>query len=259
MSSTDDLRPWSVRAINLPEHADNPIHTDAGARAAGYPAAIVAGTSVYAYLIHPAVAAWGADWITGGGGELRLKRAVLDDDLVECTVVHRDEPAAGAASDPSGGAPAATIEASVDGETKATLDVWTAGQPPAMRDGDALPDLELEIDDDWGRYGLRAGDDLELYRADTLTHPAIWPSLANKVFKDQLITGAWIHTRSRIWHQGPARIGDRLVLRSKVIDRFETRAGRRAVVDLQGSVVDGGGERPVVRIEHEALTDLNDG
>jgi hypothetical protein len=22
------LRPWSARAINLPEHADNPIHTD---------------------------------------------------------------------------------------------------------------------------------------------------------------------------------------------------------------------------------------
>ena len=28
-------QPWSVTAVNLPEHARNAIHTDAGARAAG--------------------------------------------------------------------------------------------------------------------------------------------------------------------------------------------------------------------------------
>jgi hypothetical protein len=40
-----DPMPWTVVARNLPEHARNPIHTDAGAHAAGLPRALVAGGS----------------------------------------------------------------------------------------------------------------------------------------------------------------------------------------------------------------------
>jgi hypothetical protein len=38
-----DPTPWTVTAHNLPEHAPNPIHTDAGAHAAGSPRALMAG------------------------------------------------------------------------------------------------------------------------------------------------------------------------------------------------------------------------
>ncbi|MEM9613997.1 MAG: hypothetical protein AAGA59_13760 [Actinomycetota bacterium] len=248
MSDSAALKPWSVRAVNLPEHADNPIHTDVGAKAAGYPAAIVAGTTVYAYLTHPPAAAWGARWVTGGGGELRLTRAVLDDDLVHCSPV-------GPGAGPIGGADD-RIEARVDGEVKATLDLWSDRAAPAMRPGDDLPDLELDLTEELGHYGLRAGDDIDLYRTDDgLAHPALWPTLANRVFTAHLITGSWIHTRSRIFHQGPARLGQRLTIHATVIDRFETRAGKRAVVDV-AVMADG---RPVARIEHEALTELTEG
>ncbi len=235
MTALNDLSSWSTRAVNLPEHADNPIHTDAGARAAGYPAAIVAGTTVYAYLTRPAVAAWGTEWLMTGGGELKLKRAVLDGDLVEC--VPADE---------------AGVEARVGGEVKATLELWPAAEPPAMRDGQRLPTMDVTLDEQWGRYGVRCGDDLALYQDDTLAHPAIWPSLANRLFKQHLIKGPWIHTRSRIHHRSPARLGDRLVVTSNVVGRFETRAGKRAVVDIDITVDD----RPVVSIEHEALIEL---
>ena len=53
-----DLTSWSIIAQNLPEHARNPIHTDAGAQAAGFPRALVAGVTTYAYMTHPVVAAW---------------------------------------------------------------------------------------------------------------------------------------------------------------------------------------------------------
>ena len=240
--SDPDLPSWSVRAVNLPEHADNPIHTDAGARASGYPSAIVAGTTVYAYLTRPAVMAWGRDWVTGGGGELRLRRAVLDGDLVAC-----------APAEPTG-AGDATIAASVDGEVKATFDVRRHTEPEQLRDGEPLPDLEVDVDHAWGRYGVRSGDDHELYRDATIAHPAMWPSLANRLFKLHLITGSWIHTRSRIVHCGSVELGDRLLIRSNVIDRFESRAGRRAIVDIAASVAG----RPVAMIEHEALVELNE-
>lgn len=246
MTEPGVLPPWSTRAVNLDEHADNPIHTDIGAREAGYPSAIVAGTTVYAYLTRPPVEAWGIDWITGGGVELRLKQAVLDDDLVVCRPIE---------SGADDSADTVTVGALVADEVKATAEVWRRADSPAMRDGDSLPQLEIDLDDTWGRYGVRCGDDHELYRSDSIAHPAIWPSLANSVFKRHLVTGSWIHTRSRIAHLGRADLGDRLLVRAKVVDRFETRAGKRAVVDIAVSV----GDRPVAMIEHEALVELHDG
>ncbi|MCX6532667.1 MAG: hypothetical protein NTW34_00525 [Actinobacteria bacterium] len=54
---------WQIIAGNLPEHARNPIHTDDGAQAAGFPRALVAGVTTYAYLTHPLIVAWGRDWL----------------------------------------------------------------------------------------------------------------------------------------------------------------------------------------------------
>ena len=78
------MRSSAVVARNLPEHARNAIHTDAGARAQGFPRALVAGVTTYAYLVHPAIDAWGLDWVAHGGGEVRFRRPVFDGDTVRC-------------------------------------------------------------------------------------------------------------------------------------------------------------------------------
>lgn len=231
------LQSWSTHAINLPEHAGNPIHTDAGAQAAGFDAAIVAGTTIYAYLTRPPAAGWGESWLTGGGGELRLKRAVLDKEQVDCVI---------------GGADAPVVEATVGGEVRATFELWPEAVAPPMRDGDELPSIELQLTPQWCDYGVRSGDDLGLYGELGVAHPAMWPSLANEVFVRHLVDGAWVHTRSRIWHQGVARVGQRLTIRSVVVDRFESRAGERAIVDIEMFADD----EPVARLEHEALVRL---
>ena len=75
---------WSIIAQNLPEHARNPIHTDEGAQAAGFPRALVAGVTTYAYMTHPIVTAWGLDWLKSGGGEFRFRKPVFDKDVVTC-------------------------------------------------------------------------------------------------------------------------------------------------------------------------------
>lgn len=249
------LKSWSTRAINLPEHADNPIHTDEGAIAAGYPSAIVAGTTVYAYLTRPAASAWGEAWLSGGGGELRLKRAVLHDELVECgvsTEAAQDDAAQDDAAQEEG---TPTLEAVGNSEIKATFELWKQVEAPEMRSGDDLPTWELELTEAWVNYGIRCGDDLGLYDDLGVAHPAMWPALANTVFIRHMITGSWIHTRSKIYHQGLARLGDDLRIESTVIDRFETRAGQRAVVDMAMFAND----KPVARLEHEALVSLNEG
>ena len=76
-------QPFTVIAQNLPEHARNPIHTDEGARAAGFERALVAGVTTYTYMTHPIVEAWGLDWLTFGGGEVRFRRPVFAGDTLQ--------------------------------------------------------------------------------------------------------------------------------------------------------------------------------
>lgn len=241
--STAPLTTWSVRAVNLPDHASNPIHTDAGGRAAGFDGALVAGVTTYAYLTHPPAAAtgpgWGLDWVAGGGAELRLVAPVLDGDAIDC------EPVA----DGDGGW---AIEARVGSETRASAQVWTGGAAWPTRGGERLEPLSVVLDESWLDYAERAGDDLGLYRAHGIVAPVAWPRLANDVFHGQLVDGPWIHTRSRIQHLGVGRLGGTARVDTSVVRRFSTRSGERAIADVE-ITVDGA---PVAQIEHEALVAL---
>ena len=91
MSAAQQPVEWSIVAQNLPEHARNPIHTDAGAQDAGFPRALVAGVTTYAYLTHPLIVAWGEDWLTRGGGEMRFRRPVFDQDVLRCVPIVEDD------------------------------------------------------------------------------------------------------------------------------------------------------------------------
>jgi acyl dehydratase len=229
------LESWSTNAINLPDHADNIIHTDAGARAAGFERALVAGTTIYAYLTHVPVAARGLDWLKGGGGELRLQRPVFDNDPVDIVVGGADD------------APSLTAEVAGDG--RATLDLWEQVEAPALRDGEALRPIEVVIDEAQADYGIRCGDDLGIYAEHNIAHPVTWANLANSMFIENLVTGPWIHVRSKIYHEGLAPVGSTVRVEANLLERFESRAGERALVDMR-MYADGA---PVATIEHEAI------
>ncbi|MEM9515019.1 MAG: MaoC family dehydratase [Actinomycetota bacterium] len=234
---------WTVTAVNAPEHAGNRIHTDEGARAQGFPAALVAGVTTYAYLTRPLVNAWGTDWLMRGGGEVRFRAPVFAGDQVECT--------------PAESSDGVCVEARVDRSPEA-LAVFAAVEHgdhvPPERDGERLSDRQVELVDRLGSgYGARVDDDLELYTRHGVIHPAVWPAIANDVFSADLVRGSWIHTRSRIQHHGIAHDGDVVTVRSTVIERFHRR-GERAVADVR---IERNGQ-PLVTIEHEAIIDLSD-
>ncbi len=232
------LRPWSVRAVNLPEHADNPVHTRDGGLAAGYAGAVVAGTTVYAYLTRPVAEAWGTDWVTGGTADVRFRAPVLADEPVEILPEETDD--------------GWTVEARNASGTCAVLQVARAGPAPGEPTGARLEPLVVELDDRWAGYGARAGEDLPFYAETGLVHPVVWPALSNRLFSAQLVDGAWVHTRSAIRHLGGARPGDTALVEGWLLDRFTTRSGERVVVDVRVSV----GHRPVAVIEHEAIVRL---
>ena len=238
----EDLQLWSVEARNLPEHAGNPIHTDARARAPGFPSALVAGVTTYAYLTHPVVAAWGREWVEHGGGEVRFRAPVFAGERVECTPVHADEhwqvDAVCPAQEQN---PRVTFAVARD-----------SGPPPSPRAGERLPSRRFVLDDRLGAdYGWRAGDDLALYLDDGIVHPAVWPAIANRIYSTDLVDGSWIHTRSIIRHHAAGPAGATVDVHATVVDRFE-RHGERAVCDIviehEGTIL--------ATLEHEAIVRL---
>lgn len=239
----DDLPSWTVTAQNLPEHAGNPIHTDQGARAEGFPAALVAGVTTYAYLTHPLVAAWDVDWLTRGGGEVRFRAPVFARRELACTPTTR----------PDGSVTVEAVDPAEDRNPRAVFEaVRDAGPPPVARDGEVLPTRQFVLDGRYGAdYGARAGDDLPLYRQEGIVHPAVWPALANAIMSTDLVRGSWIHTRTIVRHHAVAHQGATVTVHATVVDRF-VRHGERAVVDI---VVDHDGAL-VATMEHEAIIDL---
>lgn len=230
------LASWQVQAINLPEHGDNPVHTDDGAAAAGFPAALVAGTTVHAYLTHPPAAAWGASWLDHGWSELRLISPVFDNDTVDVVPVGN-----------------ALVEARVNGEARASLAV--ARSSPSAPDRPIIehhPELTFDLADGLGDYGQRAGDDLPLYPDQERAHPATWTSIGNSVTKTFHVDGPWVHVRSAVTHIQRVASNAHVTVASALIDRFDTRAGERVVLDIEISV----SGSPVARVEHESIVRL---
>lgn len=234
---------WSAVAQNLPEHAHNTIHTDEGARAAGFAGALVAGVTTYAYLLHPLIEAWGLDWVAKGGCELRLRAPVLQNDLVRCVPRAGDDDTV-------------IVDALVGEDTnpRAVVRAWRVDERvQGDRPGEDLPVHRFTLDDKHGPdYAMRAGDNLNLLVEHGVVHPAAWPSLANGIFSTELVRGPWIHTRSRITHHGLALAGADIEITSRVIERF-VRSGERAIVDM---VIKADGA-VVCTIEHEAIIDLS--
>ena len=233
-------RDWTVIAVNLPEHARNAIHTDAGAQAAGFPRALVAGVSTYAYLVHPLLEARGLDWVAHGGGELRFRRPVFAGDVV------RLQPTAG---DPF----MIYAVTSEQDQPRAMCHAVSVAEPLVpMRDGEVMPELHFELHGEWGSdYGKRLGDDHALCTNNNVVHPAVWPALANQVMQNHVARGQWIHTRSIIRHHALARSGSTATVRTNIVRRYE-QGGERAIADVH-IAVDG---IVVASLEHEAIIAL---
>lgn len=269
---------WSIVARNLPEHANNAIHTDEGARAAGFERALVAGVTSYAYCLHPVVEHFGLDWLSTGEAEVQFRAPVFDGDQVafplkpiededDAEADHEAKPKAKPKAkhkdlrngENNGVNEGVNVEAWVARSARPLLTVsaWRKHRPQPHPSGSARPGEQLEIvhlrlEGEYGsEYAVRSGNlDDQCARAG-LVHPGVWPSLGNYVFHRQLARGSWIHTRSIVRQFATVADGAEAEISSNVIERF-TRGGKRAIADVVVRV----NGRVVAAIEHEAIIDL---
>jgi hypothetical protein len=248
---------WKVVARNGPAHAANPVHTDAGARAAGFPRALVAGVTVHAWLTHPIVEKWGDEWLRTGGGEVRFRQPVFDGDHV-------------AVPTQPGEGDALVAEARVADDPRAVLVATPPAAPPAPellprtdRHDPFPPDAEVlaavtdlgtveqTIDGVWGPpYAGDVGDDLARYAAGDVIHPGVWLEVAHRALTRNIALPAWVHTRSRYQFFDALQPPGILVeVRSRVVEAT-VRKGRDEIRLAVQIVHD---DRPLVTVDHAAI------
>jgi MaoC like domain len=240
---------WSITARNLPEHETNPIHTDAGAQAAGFERALVAGVTSYAYCVHPVVKHFGMEWAEHGASEVHFRSPVFDGDHVSFPISFLDSSTdAILVSAVTSRSPNAHVE------VRSWRDRSMAAERVKPEMAERLEVLEVDLVGEFGSsYAARAGDDYPDFQAAGIVHPAVWAALANRVFHTQLARGSWIHTRSLVSHHALAKEGALAVVETTVIKRVVGRSGERAVADISIHVEG----RLIATLEHEAIVDLN--
>lgn len=244
--SEANMTAWNIVARNLPEHAINPIHTDLGAKAAGFERALVAGVTSYAYALHPVLERFGLSWLEHGEAEVWLRSPVFDGDTVSFPVRDRED----------GGI---EVSAMVDRKPRPLVEVeaWPSHRKAVhprveARSGEILQTATVALVGEYGsEYASRAGDDLTLCQDAGVVHPAVWAALANYVYHRQVARGTWIHTRSIVRNFSAAPQGAEASIETIVFNRFH-RSGERAVSDVVIRV----GEVVVAAIEHEAIINL---
>ncbi|MBW2396449.1 MAG: hypothetical protein JRG95_19530 [Deltaproteobacteria bacterium] len=77
---------WSAEAFNQATKSENRIHSDEIAKEYGFRGALVPGVTVSAYLIHPAVAAWGEAWLERGRAQVVVHSPVYDREMFRVDV-----------------------------------------------------------------------------------------------------------------------------------------------------------------------------
>jgi hypothetical protein len=84
---------------------------------------------------------------------------------------------------------------------------------------------------------------------ERFAHPAILLALANEILVRNYILGPWIHSSSEIRNLAPAREGDCLHVRGKIVDAYERKGHEFVVLDV--AILNGAS--PLSRIRHTAI------
>ena len=262
------LPDFHVNAPAPAEPHENKIHEDDLARQYGFKGGLVPGVIMYAWMTHPVVEAFGAEWLERGSFETRFAKPI-----------YYEEPATIRARVSARTAEAVTIEVAahnsvgeVCGTATMSLDRSVRPSPPVVSDyvvaslpaerpraTRALfeglrvlgtPEADLDVAAAAG-FVTRFGETLDGYEgAGAMGHPGMHLELANRALDRNVRMSPWIHVGSEGWHLSVARVGDRLTMRGRVQRLFEKKGHEFVEADL---LLVANGSRPVASIRHTAI------
>jgi hypothetical protein len=85
------IKGWQGVAFNQAPDSANQIHGDEVARQYGFRGGLVPGVTISAYLIHPAVEAWGLDFLNRGAAHVRVISPLYDGEPFSVSVLEQND------------------------------------------------------------------------------------------------------------------------------------------------------------------------
>lgn len=245
------MQPESYTSIAFNEVPDseNRIHGDEVAAQFGFEGGLVPGVIVSAYLAHPAVAAWGLDYVAHGAAHVVVEKPVYDDHAFTVTV------------DPQGERAYEAVLADAFGSARARARCWmpdSLPEPPRRR-GDRLlsrdhqrpagtPETMCRLQlEGLGALPVRWDERAELtrYFFDARLMPAPFTveggrhahlgfvlGLTNWALGGNVRISPWLHLQTESQCFEPIAFGTDLVVESAIVDLFEKKGHHFCDVDV---------------------------
>lgn len=262
---------WSAEAFNQVPESENRIHSDEVAEEYGFRGALVPGVTVSAYLIHPAVAAWGEAWLERGHARVVVHSPVYDRETFRVEVSNAGHSAYEAELFDPTGVRCATAQVELP-------DPEAVPPPPKLRHDAILgrgfdrPKASREVMEQRRRDGLSAirarwNEEAEItsyledpdrmapaFSALGFANPAFMLGLTNWALAGNVRMSPWLHLQTDSQNYRPVAANTELVVESTIADLFEKKG--HEFVDVDMNIFDRADEAPVASVRLRAIYKL---
>ena len=231
---------WSNVAFNQAPDSENEIHGDELARQFGFRGGLVPGVTISAYLLHPAVEAWGMDFLDRGAAHVRVGLPLYDEEPFEVEILDQ------------GGEHYMAEIRGPDGKVSATAEVtlpMVAPVPPVRR-GDPIgsrgfepPAASAETFESLRRTGCHAfryrwteEHNMRAYVRDQRATPGLHRvdgggyanmgfllGASNWVLAANAYMNPWVHLETRSQNYRAVPLGTSIITEVAIVDFFEKK------------------------------------
>jgi acyl dehydratase len=228
-----------VRAVNTVAESENKIHDDRIAAQYGFRAGLVAGTTVYGYMLSP-IAESAPAWLEHGSMTLRLIEPFYDGDEVTVRAEVDDDGSIRVTAERADGTVCAQATGLVRRDSRTAPVAYAEAPLPAM-------EQRLTAARDTLVPGALLGTvKLRLAAAD----PGRLLQLSNDILVRNFRLAPWIHTASEVDNWGVVKVGDEIEVRGRIHDRFDRKGHELVALDV---MLLASGGRLIQTVRHTAI------
>ncbi len=240
-----------IRAVNTAADSENRIHDNRIAASYGFGGGLVPGVTVFGYMAYAVIRRFGESWLEKGSMDVRFFQPFYEGEQVEVEIVELEQGRIKVEAAPRAAGTAWMDSAAHDLELPPAQSL--ADRVEASREtilpGIVLGTIEKILD--LSQPGMAAPLDAWI-GAQRFAQPAVLLALANEILVRNYTLGPWIHTASEVRNARPARDGEHLHVRGKIVDAYERKGHELVVLDV--AILSG--DALVSRIRHTAIWKL---
>jgi acyl dehydratase len=258
---------YQIRAVNDAATSENKIHSDEIAQRFGFTGALVSGVSVFGYLTHPLVEAYGEDWLTSGIADVKFIKPAYVDDLLSIKAEVLAESArqrhcVATAHNETGDLLArleswrpqseTSIRSNLEPNTNTTEILRDEISIERIKLNQSAPDYNFVVEQTLHQGCLEImRDDLAVYHqaSSALIHPYYLLKECNHALMRMFILPAWIHVGSTMVFHCPVKVSQIVTVRTTPIEKWKTKGHQFIKLNITMIVE----EKRVLEVEHTAI------